>query len=198
MDPNTNPVPPQPRAIQDVLPPHDSLGNPENLDPAEPIPQPASHLNRSRPPLPSHNPIAGTALAQSQATHDGPVDDHALDSVLKDVTSNIKATAPGPSQAKPAKKGFFGFFKKKPKLAPPLRPHSPHSPTHLPNPHQTQQSHSQQTLPPASPNAHRPASQPLKSGPVQPKKKGKLSAPAVVAVIVALVLIFVAFSAFKQ
>ena len=197
MDPNANPTPPAPQPIQDVLPPQDTLGNPENFAVPVAAPSPAEHINRSSPPLPSRNPIAGTAMPQSQALQDGPVDDHGLDGVLKDVTSNIKAAAPGLAQQKKPRFSIFGVFKRKPKqpkLPPPPRP--PHAVPRPPAPHPAQQSHSQSL--PSSPQAPQPAKNPLKSGPTRNKQKSKIPLPAVVAVIVAIILVVIALSAFKN
>lgn len=192
MEPSANPVPTLPQPIQDVVPPANTLGNPEAL--AGPVAAPAAnHVNNSSAPQPSHNPIAGTAMAQSQAMHDSTVDDHALDGVLKDVTSNIKATPTGSDQPK-KKRGLPGIFKRKPKQ-PKLPPLAPHAQPRPPAPSQVQ-SHSQSL--PSGPQAAQPGKHPLKSGPVQPKKKGKITLPIIAAVIVALILVAVALSAFKK
>lgn len=195
MDPNANPVPAVPQPIQDVLPPRDTLGNPENLAGPVATPPPAQHVNRSSAPIPSHNPIAGTALAQSQALHDSVVDDHALDGVLKDVTDNIRANSSAPMRPKSAKRGLFGFLKRNPKPKLSVSPSSPRSPIHLPPTHPTQPVPRQQA------NALVPnesAKSQLKSGPTALKKRGKINLPAVAAVVIALILVAVALSAFKS
>lgn len=197
MDTNANPTAPVPQPIQDVLPPQDSLGNPESFAVPVAAPPPTDHINRSSPPLPSRNPIAGTAMAQSQALQDGPVDDHGLDGVLKDVTSNIKATSPALAQQRKPKFSIFGIFKRKPKqpkqLPPPPQSHAAPRP---PAPQPVQQSHSQSL--PSSPQAAQPAKNPLKSGPTRLKQKSKIPLPAVAAVIVAVILVVIALSAFKN
>lgn len=194
--------------IQDVVPPHDPLGNPQNFaQPAGPV---DNNSGSSVHRLP-HNPIAGTAMAQSQTSQDNPVGDPALDGVLKAVTSNIKAPPPVP--VRPVKRGLLGFLKKKPKksLLPPLSPGSPLPQQQLPARPQPnlppgyiplpRNQMPPQNLPPRGPGpnqqqVHGPGQ--LASGPVRPKTPSKIKLPVVVAVIVAIALVLVALSAFKN
>jgi hypothetical protein len=186
MDPNANPVPAPPQPIQDVLPPHDNLGNPENT----PVPTGES--------APSHNPIAGTAMAQAASLHDSQTVDPGLDSVLNDVTSNIKANPPAPVHPKGSKRGIFSIFKSKPKIPkPPKQQPSnlpPHSPIHLPPTHPAQPAPVQQ---PAAAPPH-PAKPGRQSGPTVAKKTSKITLPIVAAVVVALILVGAAILAFKS
>ncbi len=103
MPPPTNraqPAVPAQHPIQDVVPPTNPLGNPQNF------------TDNSVSDAGS-NPIAGTAVAQSSAViHEQPAGDQVLDSVLQNVTNNLKAAPQIPQ--KPKKRfGFFGGSKKK-------------------------------------------------------------------------------------
>lgn len=95
--------------------------NPNN--PTQPVVPPPAPAQPIQDVVPAPNPIAGTAAPQSSIIHEQPANDHALDSVLANVSNNIK-TPPPPA---PVKKGFFGGSKK-PKqpptnpLAQPLAP----------------------------------------------------------------------------
>ncbi len=61
------------------------------------------------------NPIAGTTAPQSGVIHEQSAADQSLDGVLRQVTSNIKATPPAAPQSQKKKRGFFGGGNKAPK-----------------------------------------------------------------------------------
>ena len=167
--PQPQPAPAPARPIQDVMPPQDSLGNPENLSETA-VGQPAHHNNSTAPNV-SRNPIAGTALPQAPHLEEKPADDQGLDSALKDVTKTFKQPLLQNQTPKPAKPGRF----RRKKAQKPGRPVAP-------------------PVPPGSPKSAQPPQPPKPARPRGPKKP---ILPIVAASLVALILCAAAISAFK-
>lgn len=148
--------------IQDVMPPANPLGNPQNFS-DNPVSDAGS------------NPIAGTAAAQSSAViHETPAGDQALDSVLQNVTNNLKAAPQMPQKPKKRFGLFGGGNKKQPTPMPRPVPPTPQA--------AVSQSAAQ------SPN-------PLQQKPVKPKKSAPII-PIFVAILAAIGLATAAIFAF--